>query len=176
MNSNLRYILLACIATLLLGGCRNDVAWSDSKPIPSDGWGADQTLEFMVDPTAYLPPPENKYAEMTKEAMGDTVKRYLGTYNARLALRYLPDCNTDTLKLIVSQESLTSYQRTDTISVLLFDSTGRPTGSGHLGILEKELPLPSQVKISEGSFITVTPLPYSEKITGLKDITLILGK
>lgn len=176
MNSNLRHILFACIATTLLWGCRNDIAWSDSKTVPADGWNADQSIEFMIDPVAYLPQPENKYAEMTKKAMGDTVKRYLGNYTGRLALRYMPDCNTDTLRLVVAQESLTAYQRTDTISVLLFDTSGRPTGTGHLGIFEKELPLPTKVRILEGSFITVTPVPYSEKITGLKDITLILGE
>lgn len=176
MNSKLLNILYTLIAASLLVGCRNDVAWSDSKSLPKDGWTADQTIEFMVDPEAYRPEPEDKYAEMTKKAMGDTAKRYLGTYGGRLTLRYLPSCNIDTLRVVVTGESLTSNQRTDTLTFPLFNNSGNPVGKGHLGIFETEVTIPGQVKITRGSFITVTPLPYAEKIIGLTDLTLLLSR
>lgn len=174
MHIKLLNIICTLIAASLLSGCRNDIVWSDSKPLPKDGWDTEEPVEFMIDPVAYLPAPKDKYAEMTKKAVGDTARRYLGNYSGRLALRYFSDCNIDTLRVIVAQESLTSNQRNDTIDFPLFDKERNPVGKGHLGIFETEAKLPASVKVTEGSFITVTPLPYRDKISGLSDISLIL--
>lgn len=170
----LRFLIPLFTVLTLLQSCRDDVAWSSSHRLPSGGWDDASPVEFVIDPVAYVPEPENPYKEMTARAVGDTTRRYLGKYKALISLRYLPECNIDTISLVVSREALDAPLTADTLSVPLFDSAGQPVGKGHLGIFEASVAIPSPVVVSEGSLITISPIKYTDSIAGLTDVSIFL--
>lgn len=168
--------MVSSIAGLSLCACRDDVAWSKTVPLDSDGWLPEYVVEFQLDPAAYAPDPENRFAQMTARAIGDTVPRILGDYDAVLSVRYLKDANAGTLRLVVEQESLDSPTRTDTIAIRMFDADGEPAGSGHLGIFESRAHIPGPFKVSDGTTLSVRPIVYADTVRGITDVTLLLLK
>lgn len=158
----------------LLGACRRDIVWSESRSIPSNGWTSSMPLDFILDPAAYEPPAANRFAEYTARAIGDTTERIIGSYHASLSLRYLKNCNAEVLDLVAEKSGLNEPITTDTLRFQLFDAEGYPVGKGRLGIYETTISLPGIFKVKEGTKLSVGPIEYSDTITGVTDITLFL--
>lgn len=169
------HILSAAILPLLFTteGCRSDVSWSRSVPVSPKGWNQAEVVEFNLDPAAYEPKPENRFAEMTARAVGDTLERWLGTYRAIISVRYLDNCNVSDLRLIAEKAGLDEPIATDTLRIPLFDSGGRPLGKGSLGISEAGISI-YPFKVGNGTTLSLRPVEYADTLTGITDITLSL--
>lgn len=170
--------IISLFATLLLifaaGGCRNDIKWSRTQSISPDGWLPEEVIEFNLDPAAYQPPPENRFAEMTARAVGDTLQRWLGMYHAYVAVRYLNECNVADLALVAEKAGLDEPITTDTLRFRLFNQAGRPLGRGRLGINEARCEI-YPFKVANGTTLSLRPAQYTDTVTGITDITLILS-
>lgn len=167
-------ITCAFIGTVISGGCDRNVAWTDTVSTPERGWTSDHPVVFELDPKAYEPE-ENKYVLMTARAVGDTVPRLRGDFHAMLSLRYKDDCNARSLRLALEQVALDVDEiRRDTLNFRLFGDDGASTGRGRFGLNETALELPYPFHASDGTVVTITPLPYSEEIDGVLSLTLTL--
>lgn len=165
-----------CILSLLMAtGCRDDIKWSESRKISSAGWFPEQAIEFNLDPAAYQPKPDNRFAEMTAIAMGDTLPRCLGTYNAILAIRYLDECNISRLDLIYEKEGLEEPIYSDTLRIPLYYPDGSTVGKGRFGIFETNVSLPG-FTVGKGTILSLRPATDSDTIRGISDITLLLHR
>lgn len=175
MKTFLYTLFMALGMLCMLGACRKDIAWSDSRILPADGWTSSQSIEFNLDPAAYEKPVANRFAEYTARAIGDTTDRIIGDYHATLALRYRQNCNAAQIRIITEKTGLNEPTVTDTLCFDLFDTNGAPIGTGRLGIYEISIPLPGIFHIKEGTILTLQPIEYADTIRGLSDITLYLS-
>lgn len=121
------------LPAMLFTACRNDLQWTGTVNIPSGGWTDEMPVVFELDPQAYLAPESNRFAEMTSRAIGDTLPRLYGHYNARLSLRYSDNCNASSLRIATELASLDRDITTDTIAVTLFNPDGSPVSPGKIG-------------------------------------------
>lgn len=174
MRLRLNIFCAALGIILLLGACRKDILWSESKRLPADGWTTEHSIDFNLDPAAYEPPPANRFAEFTARSIGDTTARIIGTYHAFLSLRYRSDCNAAKIGLIVEKFGLSEPTSTDTITLTLFDASGSPTGKGRLGIYETGTPIAGEFHVKEGTILSVRPISYCDTIFGLSSLSLFL--
>lgn len=164
------------LPALLFTGCRDDLKWTDTVQIPSDGWTDGMPAVFELDPQAYLAPESNRFAEITSRIIGDTLPRLSGLYNARISLRYADNCNARDFRIATELASLDRDITTDTISVTLFNADGTPVRPGRYGINEVSVVLPSPLDVTQGTTLTLTPISYSEPIKGMLSISLILSE
>lgn len=164
------------LPAMLFTACRNDLQWTGTVNIPSGGWTDEMPVVFELDPQAYLAPESNRFAEMTSRAIGDTLPRLYGHYNARLSLRYSDNCNASSLRIATELASLDRYITTDTIAVTLFNPDGSPVSPGRYGINETSILLPPSFCVTRGTTLTVTPISYSTPIEGLLSVSLILSQ
>lgn len=173
-----KFLPLSICALYLIGSvsCRDDVAWNASIKLDPEGWNFLEPATFIIDRAAYTPDPSNRFEEMTARATGDTIAKIRGNYDALISLRYSTKCNAREIQLAVEQCSLDSPLHTDTLTFSLFSPAGQPLGTGRFGIYEVSEYLPERLMVSEGSSISVTPIQYSEELTGFTDITLLLKK
>ena len=163
------------LPALLFFACDKNVAWTDTKTVDRDGWSADSPVSFSMDPLAYEPDKDrDRFAEMPARAVGDTVTRLRGCFDATLSLRYADDCNTSEISLIIEQASLDTEISADTISVTLFSRDGTPAHRGRFGINETSVTLPRPITVSQGTQLNVSPLPYDTLPSGILSATLIL--
>ena len=162
-----------CLLLLGAGGCRNDIAWCETQDVSPDGWLPSDIVEFNLDPAAYEPKPDNRFAEMTARAVGDTLPRCLGTYRATLAVRFLDYCNVSSLDLVAEKAGLEEPLVVDTISIPLFDNDGIAVGNGRFGISEAKYEI-GDFTIADGTTFSLRPINYSDTIVGISDITLLL--
>lgn len=162
-------LMMSCLTA-----CRHDIKWIQTEEVDQNGWLPTQPVEFDLDPPAYLPKPENRFAEITARAIGDTLPRYMGTYKATLAIRYNNRCNVSRIDIIAEKVGLDEPITTDTIRIPLFDNDGNPEGTGHLGIYEKSIDL-YPFKVADGTMLSLRPADYSESVKGITDVTLILS-
>ncbi|MDE5842945.1 MAG: gliding motility lipoprotein GldH [Muribaculaceae bacterium] len=172
-------ITALCVALgmiIMLGACRRDILWSESKSIPAAGWTFAQPLDFVLDPAAYEPPLPNKFAEYTARAIGDTTERIIGSYHAALSLRYRHNCNAEAVALIAEKYGLNEPTVCDTLCFRLFNTDGAPTGKGRLGIFETTIQLPGIFRVKEGTILSIRPIEYADTISGITDITLFLSR
>ncbi|MDE6271894.1 MAG: gliding motility lipoprotein GldH [Muribaculaceae bacterium] len=168
-------IIIGILSLITATGCRDDIKWSESRKISSEGWTPDQVIEFNLDPAAYQPKPENRFAELTARAMGDTLPRCLGNYQAVLAVRYLDKCNVARLDLIIEKAGLDESIVTDTLRIPLYYDDGNPVGKGRLGIFEASVVLPG-FRVSNGTILSLRPATDTDTIRGISDITLLLSQ
>ncbi len=179
MQTSIRHhisFLAACLLVMAItGSCRNDIVWSSSEKVPSDGWLPDEFVQFDLDPSAYDPKPANRFAELTARAVGDTAERHLGVYHATLAIRYLEDCNVSELRLAVEKAGLDEPLRNDTIRIPLFRNDGKPAGKGRFGIYETSLKL-YPFTISNGTTVSFSPVAAKDTVRGITDIILLIHK
>lgn len=177
MTRILHNVMTAVCAVILIiaAGCRNDIIWSQSSEVPSEGWMPSDMVEFNLDPSAYDPKPSNRFAEITARAIGDTAVRNLGIFRASLAIRYLEDCNASEISLIAEKAGLDESISTDTLRIPLFDSSGRPVGKGRFGIYETSVDI-FPFKVAEGTVISFRPMEFKDTIRGITDLTLLLHK
>ncbi len=166
-------IIFGILSLFLAMGCRDDIKWCESRKIPAEGWLSGEIIEFNLDPAAYQPNPENRFAEMTARAMGDTLPRCLGTYQAVLAFRYVDKCNVSRLDLILEKAGLDEPISTDTLRIPLFLPDGTPIGKGRFGIFETSIVVPD-FKVSNGTLLSLRPATEADTIRGLSDVTLLL--
>ncbi|MDE5902315.1 MAG: gliding motility lipoprotein GldH [Muribaculaceae bacterium] len=164
------------LPALLFTACRDDMKWTGTVQLPSDGWTDGMPVVFDLDPQAYLAPESNRFAEMTSRAIGDTLPRLSGHYNARLSLRYADGCNARDIRIATELASLDRDITTDTISVTLFNSDGTPVSPGRYGINEVAVPLPAGLTVTQGTTLTLTPISYSSPIEGMLSVSLILSE
>lgn len=177
MSANRLNMILLSGSLLILGagGCRNDIAWCETQKISPDGWLPSDIVEFNLDPAAYEPKPENRFAEITARAVGDTLPRWLGTYRATLAVRFLDYCNVSTLDLVAEKAGLDEPIVADTISIPLYNNDGNAVGNGRFGISEAKYEI-RNFTIADGTTFSLRPIDYSDTIVGISDITLLLHK
>ncbi|MDE5651914.1 MAG: gliding motility lipoprotein GldH [Muribaculaceae bacterium] len=154
--------------------CRDDVDWCASSALSPEGWDATRSVDFVLDPAAYAPPAANRFEEMTDKAIGDTIRRIPGSYEATLSIRYMHYCNAETLRLVVERISLDLPVATDTLALPLFTPDGEPTGSGRLGIYESRIRLRPRLVVSNGTILSVHPIEYADTLRGITDVTLLL--
>lgn len=175
-SQGLEIMMVLSIFLLLIvaWGCNNNVRWSKSYHIPSDGWLPDDFIIFNLDPVAYLPKPDNRFAEMTAKAAGDTAERYLGRYKAVIAIRYLDNCNVTHLSLATEKAGLDEPIVTDTITFPLFNNEGQPLGKGNLRILETSLEF-SPFVVGNGTTLSLHPIASADTVKGITDVTLLLN-
>ncbi|MDE6811447.1 MAG: gliding motility lipoprotein GldH [Muribaculaceae bacterium] len=169
---------IICVAlgmAIMLGACRKDILWSESRLLPAEGWTSQHPVDFILDPAAYEPPLANKFAEFTARAIGDTTERIIGNYHATLALRYRYNCNAGAITIIAEKYGLNEPVSTDTLKLRLFNDDGTPAGKGRLGIFESSVTLPGVFAVKEGTVLSIRPLEYADTISGLTDITLFLS-
>ena len=165
---------LAMAAAAILGGCREDLVWTHTAPLPTDAWTPERPVVFELDPEAYVPKSTNRFAEYTSKQLGDTVVRLRGTFEALLCLRYTRHANAAEVSVEAERVSLDAPFVTDTVTFRLFDAQGQPTGHGRLGIYEVTVPLPSPLRVTEGTTVNITPLPYTTPPSGLSSLSMLL--
>lgn len=141
--------------------------------IPEKGWTSDHPIIFNLDPKAYEPE-GNKYELMTARAIGDTLPRLHGSFKASLSLRYKDDSNARSVSVIMEQASLDRGIQLDTLAFTLFDNHGNSAGQGRFGLNETTITLPNDLIVSEGTIITLYPLPYPQPPSSLLSLTLTL--
>lgn len=91
-------------------------------------------------------------------------------YEVRLCLRHkIPSPATATL--IVEQESLSTPERRDTVTLHLLDDSGAPTGRGSHGLYTTEVTLDPALRLTAGYSIAVYPLDTIYQTT---DIGIVL--
>lgn len=161
----------------VMPSCDNRVAWTDTVTLDPEGWSPRHPAVFDIDPQAYDSDwNSDRFAEMTSRAVGDTVARLHGYFDATLSLRYSDDCNAGAISLVAERASLDSEISTDTLTFTLFDRCGNPSGRGRFGINEVSIRLPYRLKVSEGTVFSVYPLDYDSLPAGFLSATLILRR
>lgn len=170
---NLCQAILTSAVALCMTDCDKNIAWTETVSLPVKGWTQSQPIVFNLDPEAYKPE-VNKYEYMTSKAIGDTIPRLKGIFQAHLSLRYKDDCNASDMKIVVERAALDTEITRDTIAIRFFDNDGAAEGHGRFGLNETSIPLNSPLIVSDGTTITVLPIDYKTPVTGLLSLTLTL--
>lgn len=172
-------LFVLSILTFILCGmnsCRKDICWSDTQPINGQEWSILNPVTFNLDPMAYHSPYKDDFERKTAEAIGDTIPRLHGRYEAVVSLRYSGNCTTSSLDVVVERMALQGEITCDTLRFELFDPANRPEGRGRFSIYEVSQKLPPPYTALPGAIISLYPVEYSEPVKGIRSATLILSR
>ncbi len=135
--------------------CESDVAFSQFHTLPTEGWGRTDTLRFEV----------------------DSLKRY-GAYAVTLSLRTssAPAYPYTDVSLEVCREFVGQNMLTDTLTLLLNNKNGVPTGTG-TSLYQHDIPLDTLI-LNKGDrgIYKISHIMHHTPLPGIRDVGLTLER
>lgn len=152
-------IILALSLTIILSGCRevDDVVYSEFSIIDPDGWDPVETLEFSSFPA-------------------DSATFDNTLYDLRIMVRYDRSFSNRIIPLFVEQTVDGNVIERDSVSLVLYDDKGDPTGKGSLGVFERFTILEHDMPLKEGYSVTLSPLLNKQDSKGILNVGVSLKR
>lgn len=143
--------VFCCLVSLIATtGCRETdrYVYSEFAEIGDDGWDPVRTISFSP-----MPFDSASSAGLPLQVI--------------LYVRYDSECHNSMLPVLVEQEMREMPFRRDSVFIKLFDSEGRHTGHGTLGVYEKSVVINEAVVIDSVYRVNLRPLLNKEDSRGI---------